>query len=211
MKTKVRNGIFIASLACVALSSAVCLTTVNLSASADKESSKSKSNLVLVEQALKTVGKDLESIVTGYNKVFGTEWAATSIEYSSPVYLIEDDEYGMYLDLDGDNGYTVITMNNKIYCVHINGDLEYLRGAKKIYFSYMDGFMYVDDNGQFRKCEQDENRFNPFSNGNLDAPAKQDDDQLDGASNNASSSVNYQDPRDLGNDGKINPARQPES
>ncbi|MBD5131586.1 MAG: hypothetical protein HDT28_03185 [Clostridiales bacterium] len=205
MKTKVRNGVIAAALAGVALSSALCLTTGNYSALADEVITEPENNLVPVEQALKTVGNDLESIVTGYNKVFGTEWAATGIEYSSPVYLIEDNEYGMYLDLDADNGYAVMTTNKKIYRVETNGDLEYLRNVDDIYFSYMDGFMYIDDNEQFRKYEQ--NKEDIFMDGIVDSPAKKTDDHFNAALALTSSSTIYPGQIRAGDDGEIDPRK----
>lgn len=157
MKTKVRNGAIAASLACVALSSALALTVGSYSAFAEEAVPIQDNTLVACEQALKTVSYDVDSIVSGYNDTRKTdEWLATKIEYSSPVFLIEDNEYGMYLDFDADNGYVVITTNKKIYSLETSGDLEYLRDGNDIYYSYIDGFMFVDDNEQFQRFEKKE-------------------------------------------------------
>ena len=60
------------------------------------------------------------------------------------------------MDLDGDNGYMVISTDKKIYGLETCGDLDYLRGENKLYFSYIDGFMYKDGNGQYQKYKEDD-------------------------------------------------------
>lgn len=158
MKTKVRKGAIAASLACVALSSALCLTTGQYTAAAEEAIAVPERNLAVCERTLTTIDKDVMSLVDAYNDVYeNAAWAATEIEYSSPVFLIEDNKYGMYLDFDADNGYAVITTDKKIYGLETSGDLEYLRNGKEIYYSYIDGFMFVDNNKQLQKYESENN------------------------------------------------------
>lgn len=52
---------------------------------------------------------------------------ANGIEYSSVIYLVKDENYGAYIDFDGENGYVVVTGNYKIYDMQVNGDLDFLR------------------------------------------------------------------------------------
>ncbi len=168
MKTRVKRGVIAASLACVALSSALCLTTGSSSASAE-EVPEPVNNLVACEQVLRSVGDDLASIVAGYNKLYeNANWAASEIEYSSLVFLIEDNEYGIYLDFDADNGYAVVTTDKKIYGLEPRGDLEYLRDEREVYYSYIDGFMYVDENERLQKYEKKEY---PLADDIIDSPA----------------------------------------
>ncbi|MCH5155735.1 MAG: hypothetical protein J1F69_03935 [Clostridiales bacterium] len=155
MKTKAKKSIIAASLACVALGSALCFATDKNPASAEKAVAVPASNLAACERALKTAGKGVQSLVSGYNKTYGVEWAASEIEYSAPVLLLEDNTYGMYLDFDGDNGYAVMTTDNKIYGLKTHGDLQVLRDGRKLYFGEADGLVYVNDNGMYEKYEQD--------------------------------------------------------
>ncbi|MDE6201744.1 MAG: hypothetical protein K2M47_07740 [Clostridiales bacterium] len=166
MKTKARNSLIATSLACVALSSALCMTGGEHSASAEKYQAELNESLVACQQALKTVRKDLESIVNGYNNVYNSDWTASAIEYTSTVFLLDENEYGIYVDLDGDNGYFIMTPDNKLYGVHTSGDLDYLRGIKNLCYHSADGFLYVDGNGDYQKFPQTEILYNtdlPYS------------------------------------------------
>ena len=79
---------------------------------------------------------------------------ATGIEYSEIIYLVEDKNYGTYIDFDGDNGYIVATGNYEIYDMQVSGDLEYLRHTEKdILFSRVDGFLYSDSDGRLLKFQ----------------------------------------------------------
>lgn len=160
MKTKLRRGMIAASVAGVALSSALCITTSRYAVAAETAVEEPQSNLVACEQALRTVGDDITDLIDSYNNMYkSADWTAKEIEYSSPVYLVEDNKYGMYLDFDADNGYAVITTDKKIYGLETSGDLEYLRDGREVYYSYNDGFMYVDEYKQFQKYRQDEDLF----------------------------------------------------
>ena len=153
MKSSAKKGIIAATLACVSLSSALCLTVGTAHSALAEDADCDDHNLAVCEQRLTTIGSELEGLVAGYNEVYETDWAASEIEYSSPVFIVEDNEYGMYLDFDGNNGYVVMTTDKKIYGLETRGDLQWLRGDRAIYYSYMDGFLYIDGDGQYQKYE----------------------------------------------------------
>ncbi len=155
MKTKTGKYIIAASFVSVAFSFGSCFAIGVGTANAENFSDEKDDGLIECEQTLNTVRNDFKSIIDGYNKLFSErEWIVNDIEFFAPVYLIEDKEYGMYLDFDSDNGYIVMTTDKKIYCLEIDGDLEYLRTGGEIYYSYVDGFMYIDNNDNFKKYEE---------------------------------------------------------
>lgn len=85
---------------------------------------------------------------------------ATSIEYSTIINLIEDDNYGIYLDFNDDNGYCVMTGDNTIYTLEVKGDYKELREEEKLYYSYIDGFVYLEESGVYKRQIKDENKKN---------------------------------------------------
>ncbi|MCD8209499.1 MAG: hypothetical protein LUC31_01625 [Coprobacillus sp.] len=76
---------------------------------------------------------------------------ATSVEYSNPVYIIEKEIYGVYLDFNDDNGYAVVGSNRTIYEVKTQGDLEEIREYQDLLYSIVDGFVYFDEHGVCQK------------------------------------------------------------
>lgn len=138
MNKKARNGLIITAVTGMALTSVLGVSG-GLVALAEENT---QNNLYECQQLLQTVHNDLSSIVSGYNRVYETDWQASEIEYSTTVYLLNVDEYGVYLDLDGNNGYIVMSTDHKIYGVETVGDLEYLRYESNIYYDSTDGFMY---------------------------------------------------------------------
>ena len=154
MKTKAKTSLIATSLACVALSSALCMTGGAQSALAEQSDVISNESLVACEQALTFVKNDLESIVNGYNRVFDSDWAASEIEYTSTVYILDADAYGIYVDLDGDNGYFVMSTDYELFGIQTRGDLDYLRGIDNLYYHSDDGFMYIDGSGRYQQFRQ---------------------------------------------------------
>lgn len=154
MKTKAKTSLIATSLACVALSSALCMTGGMHSALAEQSDVESNENLVACQQVLTFVRNDLESIVNGYNRVFDSSWAASDIEYTSTVYILDKDKYGIYVDLDGDNGCFVISTDNELFGIQTCGDLDYLRGIDNLYYHSDDGFLYVDGSGHYQQFQQ---------------------------------------------------------
>ena len=111
------------------------------------------------EKLSATLSDDLGVLVGDYNKHESSDsvWQADSIEFTKPVYLLDDKEYGLYVDFDGDNGYGVFTKNKRIYGMETEGDLEYLRETTgDVYFNHADGFLYMDADGDLHKFDEPE-------------------------------------------------------
>ena len=100
---------------------------------------------------------NLDSFASEYNRSIDTKggdaekitFKATSCEFEAPVYIAEYDNYGIYLDFDGDNGYMIVTGENEAIAFEAKGDLEYLRDMENFHYSIYDGFLVDDGNGEF--------------------------------------------------------------
>lgn len=88
-----------------------------------------------------------------YNKAYEEKLSATRIEGYSPIYIIDAEEYGVYLDFNDDRGYLVTTLSYNIYKVEVTGDLNYLKGETFFYYSVQDGFLY-QENGVYQKYDE---------------------------------------------------------
>ena len=98
------------------------------------------------------INENFATFVDEYNTAFPEDkFAATGIEYWALIHLVEDDNVGLYLDFDGNNGYFVGTGDYKIYELQTAGDLPELKEETDIYFSYADGFLYLDERGKMQK------------------------------------------------------------
>lgn len=108
------------------------------------------------ENLIDFMDTNFDDFVSEYNKTVKDDHYlnATSIEYSSIIYLVEDNNYGVYIDFNKDNGYIVSTGNYNIYELKVKGDLDYLRKEPAIYYSYLDGFLYVDKNDTYQRYEE---------------------------------------------------------
>ena len=95
------------------------------------------------------INDNFERFVDEYNQTVSNEEAlnAEYIEYSSIIWLVEDENYGGFIDFNGSNGYLVLTVDYNIYEIENQGDFEYLRTSDELYYSYLDGFLYEDENG----------------------------------------------------------------
>ncbi len=115
------------------------------------------------------VAADLIEIVSGYNDTeeSDSEWSASSIEYYAPAYIVEDEEYGVYFDFDGDNGYAVIKPDKTIYGLNTRGDLANLRESDvDLYYSYIDGFMFKAADGELLQFVMPEYDNSDYVSGN---------------------------------------------
>lgn len=85
----------------------------------------------------------MNNFVEEYNNTVKDDNFLTAeyIEFSSIIILVEDKNYGAYIDFNDDNGYAVITGNYTIYDLRVDGDFERLRNTDGIYYSYIDGFI----------------------------------------------------------------------
>lgn len=100
---------------------------------------------------IRFIEKNVGTFVLEYNKTVedGNYLFASSIEFSSVIKLVEDNNYGVYVDFNADNGYFVSTGNYNIYDLQVNGDYEFLREADNLYFSVIDGFLSKDENNMY--------------------------------------------------------------
>lgn len=53
-------------------------------------------------------------------------------------------------------GYVVMTDDKVLYALNTTDDLKYLREADELYFSVYDGFMYLDESGDFSSYNEEE-------------------------------------------------------
>ena len=72
---------------------------------------------------------------------------ATYCEERIPVYVISLDVDGIYLDFNDSNGYMIVIDDYGVVAFENKGDLEYLKGADKCYYSITDKFVYFNDDG----------------------------------------------------------------
>ena len=108
---------------------------------------------------------NIDEIVDGYNSNVNTSdkaWRVRYVEHCAPVYFVDDDAYGAYIDFDGDNGYIVARDEHTLCEIVPHGDLDYLRTAREeILYSYGDGFLYRDGNGVLRKLGEESSADDP--------------------------------------------------
>ncbi len=90
---------------------------------------------------------------------------------------MEDDNVGLYLDFDGNNGYFVGTGDHKIYELRTVGDLPELKNETNIHFSYYDGFLYMDKSLNLQKYSD------LFDNRDYDVQSKFNGDSMMNKSN----------------------------
>ncbi len=94
---------------------------------------------------------NFSTFVDEYNKAYPDDiFTATSIEYWSIINLVEDNNVGLYLDFNGNNGYYVGTGDYTIYELQTVGDLSELKNQTEIWFSYADGFLHKGEEGFVR-------------------------------------------------------------
>ena len=98
---------------------------------------------------------ELNDFVRDYNSVVDEDnyLNAQSIEYSDIVYIEDIENYGVYFDFDGDNGYAVITPKKTIYGLNTDYDLDYLKTCDDLHYSSVDGFLYRDDEGVLQRFD----------------------------------------------------------
>ncbi|MDE7164653.1 MAG: hypothetical protein K2O04_04435 [Clostridiales bacterium] len=111
---------------------------------------------------VKNATNNIDALVTEYNSVISADMQKMNVEfveYSKPVYIIEEEKYGVYLDFNDSNGYLVMTDDNVMYALNTTDDLKYLRDADELYFSVFDGFMYLDEDGYFSSYNKIEDNF----------------------------------------------------
>lgn len=153
---KVKKG-FLAIIIAVALLISSFIPLISLTALAYAESSPKLWTYADCISVLNFVEKNFEQFVADYNQAFSeTQLNASYIEYSCIINLVEDDNFGLYIDFNGDNGYAVMTGNYNIYELKVEGDLQTIKEMEEVYYSYIDGFVYIDENNNYQRIIKDE-------------------------------------------------------
>lgn len=100
---------------------------------------------------------NFDSFVSSYNSSENPieYWYPSGIEFSSIVYIIEKEYYGLYLDFSENNGYTVVDYEFNMYVFEPIGDLP-LRDKTEYYYSLVDGFVEIDSNNLYSKLFLDD-------------------------------------------------------
>ncbi len=112
------------------------------------------------EQVLSYISNHLSEFRTEYNKTHAMERLnATSIEKHCLVYIIDSNEYGIYLDFNDDKGYLVTSFNYSLYTLNTTDDLTYLKDVEFTYYSAYDGFLYHNGDS-FHKYNEEMDRDN---------------------------------------------------
>ncbi len=78
---------------------------------------------------------------------------ATNVEHHCLVYILDVNEYGVYLDFNDDRGYLVTSFNLDLFELNTSEDLEYLKNLNFTYYSTFDGFLY-DDGNSYKKYNE---------------------------------------------------------
>lgn len=89
---------------------------------------------------------NLARLTEAINQEEGNEnlrFNATYCEERIPVYVTSLDVDGIYLDFNGNNGYMVV-VDDGVVAFEPKGDLAYLKGLDKCYYSLSDKFVYYD-------------------------------------------------------------------
>ena len=151
MNAKVKRISILAVLALALISVLAILPTgVFAKANADERTEEERVWTLEDTQAVAAfIQNNLETFVQKYNQSREDESEylhASSVERTKIVNLIEDENYGAYIDFDGDNGYVVVTGDYTIYDLQTEGDLDYLDNAANIYYGY-GKFHWLDQNG----------------------------------------------------------------
>lgn len=71
----------------------------------------------------------------------------SGIEGYSLIYILDEEDYGVYIDFNGNHGYILVTFDFVIYELKAIGDLDYLKDVSLAYYYSADGFLYQTENG----------------------------------------------------------------
>ena len=142
-KSKKKLGI----IAIVSLLLAVfVVSAMPLTAHAEESSIPAISGKIESNERADYIASNLDKVREQYNSAVGEEvFKAQSIESRKEVILTDTNEYAVYLDFDGDNGYLLVDGKNNLFEFETDGDLEYLRTVDTVYYNDFDKFMYFDN------------------------------------------------------------------
>ena len=97
------------------------------------------------EKVVEFISSHLSDFKKEYNKENKEEpLQAVRVEKHALVYILDSEEYGVYLDFNDDKGYLVTSLNYDLYEIKTKGDLSYLKDVDFTYYSTFDGFLYHD-------------------------------------------------------------------
>lgn len=179
MNAKVKRISILAVLALALISVLAILPTgVFAKANADEQTEEERVWTLEDTQAVAAfIQNNLETFVQKYNQSREDESEylhASSVERTKIVNLIEDENYGAYIDFDGDNGYVVVTGDYTIYDLQTEGDLDYLDNAANIYYGY-GKFHWLDQNGTLQLFAEAESAPTPAEQPAYEGNAGKDD------------------------------------
>ncbi len=83
-----------------------------------------------------------------FNESNGGKWLASAVEFGKEIFIIQANDFGCYLDLDGDNGYLVVNCDG-VVSFAVSGDLPSLKNCSILGFSSESGFEEYDENSGF--------------------------------------------------------------
>lgn len=96
-------------------------------------------------QVVQFISNNLSEFKREYNQTHLAEpLLATSVEKHCLVYILDSNEFGVYLDFNDDRGYLVTSLSYDLYDINTEEDLEYLKDKDFTYYSTFDGFLYHD-------------------------------------------------------------------
>ena len=85
-------------------------------------------------------------------EVLGEAFKASTIENAIDCTLIHADgttEEATYIDFNGNFGYIIMTPDHFIHAYKGEGDLKALKNLDMVYYSLIDGFVYLNENGEY--------------------------------------------------------------
>lgn len=91
------------------------------------------------------IASNLSQFKIEYNLSESKKMTSTEIEGYIPTYIIDAEKNGVYIDFNDSTGYMVATLDYEIYALEVEGDLEYLKNVDFVYYSVMDGFLYLSE------------------------------------------------------------------
>lgn len=117
--------------------SLISLSVIGVKAFANEEALRTQ-----VDEMTYFVESHLNEFKNEYNHTADKPLEASRIESYCLTYIIDEDEYGVYIDFDGEHGYLLTTFTYVLYVLETEGDLPYLRDVDFTYYSIVDGFVY---------------------------------------------------------------------
>lgn len=135
---------------------ALLFTTIMLTAFPASTAYALSSDIEKCREMVQKFEKNLPNFISEYNSSISDKYKsfnANYIEHTKIIHLIEDNSYAVLVDFDGNNGYLVLTGDNTIYGFKPDGDAARLFAYDELYYSYLDGFLFKDENEILQNCD----------------------------------------------------------